>query len=187
MKIKTYFFLLVWSFAFACTGQTPEEVSNDLLSVSYFDTRLLVQNISQHVSNQSAKVRKRVALNQKIEEKEQLVKDWNKELVFFSEASINKKALLGTYQLVSPTKNEQKYTTLDPHNKVKTVSWNKDLTTELEKVQIHYLDENALFRIERKLTLTYKGAQLYTYHIDGTKQMMFGEPVSYLVEGELLR
>jgi hypothetical protein len=141
--------LLVW---FVACIRPVEEKSKTLY---YFDLKNYFEQEAVRLQSEKPIIKKTVFLNDHTEFKEKVIEDWNKELMTFMEADINKSALAGKYSsdtLFSQGRIQKIiYNARDDKLKTRSVIIAFDSMQQADKIAITIETVNTLYHSSQQL------------------------------------
>ncbi|MES2797567.1 MAG: hypothetical protein V4683_16480 [Bacteroidota bacterium] len=150
----------------------------------YFDIKALFTKQIGQLTKEKPRFVKQIEINGEKETKETGSIDWKKELDPFVQMDINKPANLGSYEAIE-TDSTIKYTLKSTERKqIKAININKEVgSNQILWIQIESSDENVLYSWNKKITGTFKNAELEKYNIEGEQKILIFDKESYHVMG----
>lgn len=171
--MRKYAFLMA-VFLFSCGN--PEQPKQETAG-TYFDLKGYFNKEAQALNRRGPMVKKSVVVNDKAEEKQLKVTDWQKELSIFIDADINKPAWKGEFK-VSNNTNGSTYRSNNDQVPVKQV----DIIRQGETVKwITILIHNSNYLYSSTDTLSYYPDSLY--QIRKSQQIKLLSPKRYRITG----
>lgn len=198
MKNSTIYRLLFWCTMILLLGlnacENPTETTN--ASKTYFDLRGFMQQQITTLNKIRPKVKKQVVNNGKTASKEVTIANWEKELRMFTNADLNKAALIGTYDIQNSTSKVGnplvKYTAKENSNAVQEMTIELDDSKKQAKsIAIRVGSDNLLFSSGTQLKLTCKKTsnnqyQITSYEIKGFQKIVMRDKRPYQIRAEIL-
>ncbi|MGB3586579.1 MAG: hypothetical protein WBA23_08575 [Tunicatimonas sp.] len=193
MRFLSITFLLFSITACDYTNQVSEELNQE----PYYDLTGLVERQLAHLNSLRPSVEIMATINgqQEVETMQKDSADWVETLKLFSEASINRPVLQGSYQVKDSTDqnglNIRIYRAQQPADvEIPYLAvYYQDTLQNVRKIETVFLEKNALYRTERRMEMqlssSEQGPLLTKYQSSGTQKMIFRDSVHYRVEATL--
>lgn len=162
----------------------------------YFDLHRFLEEQVNRLAPLNPTIQRTTAIGGKQETKtlQLSAAKWEKELIMFSNANINKPSLKGLYEVDSTLSDTYKVVSYQTKDNAKTgVRYMKVYykQEEVAKVEVLFQEKAIIYYAKRKLWMTFeKNGEgpplLSTYAIDGHQKIIFQDPVDYRVEARVI-
>lgn len=193
--------LSLYAFGFVCLWlggcqEEPTAASRAAQVKQAYDLEAFLNEEAQALSQATSKVTKTVYETGHPKETKTLSQlAWDQELAPFSEADLNKPALIGLYTEEISTNaagqtRKQYRAKKNAKTNIQEAVYTFDAQGRLVQVDAVILQENMLFKTRKKLHLEARPDQkprLQRYRLDETQELMFMSPDEYAVEGVVLK
>lgn len=180
-------FLCIWLIS-GCTDSVQQKQP-----IVYYDVLGFIRHQITSLSAQKPTVAKAVAINQERNQQTTNAINWSRELELFTQADINKPALLSSYQIARPDSLTYQYTLKKSEERL-TV---RSLTVQLDKrthqprrIEAVLQTNNPLYSSERQLLLESgpiagRAWQVKHYKVSGFQKLPYFSRNDFSVEGRV--
>lgn len=179
--MKRYLLLLAF-FVTACANE-----ANVDRTLAYYDTRHVIETAIQDLEARKPEVNKTWTYAKAQESRIVTDIDWNKELKLFLDADINKSSFVSSYDSTVAPERITYFLKTGEKLPIKSISIALDTLT-MSPIGFHAVrtSENYFFTTQADLKLTLENEKVMTYDIQTVQKLLWFEPDSTVVQGEVL-